>query len=108
MHVRETAVDAVVAHRQLGVLHAEEAEQGGVDVPHVGGIVTIERLVAPLIALTVGGATFDATTAEPVREHIGIVIASLATLGAGHAAELRGPQNERVVQQAALLEIEDE
>ena len=36
------------------------------------------------------------------------MIATLATLGAGHATKLGGPQDDRVLQQASLLEVLDQ
>jgi uncharacterized protein YoaH (UPF0181 family) len=50
----------------------------------------------------------DAAAAEPVGEAIRVVVAALAALRAGHAAELGGPQDDGVVEQAALFEILDQ
>ena len=36
------------------------------------------------------------------------MIASLAALGTGHAPELSGPENDRIVQHSALLQVRDE
>jgi len=75
VHIGEAAVDAVTAVSELGVVDAELVEDGSVYVVAGGGIGAIEGFVAPLIGFTSGGAAFDATTAEPVGEDVGIVVA---------------------------------
>src|SRR5205085_614141 len=67
-----------------------------------------ERLVAPLVAGAVAEAAADAAAAEPVGEAERVVVAAPAALAARHPAELRRPQDERVVEQAALLEVLDQ
>ncbi len=80
MHVRESPVDAVVAIGQLGVVDAELAQDGGVDVVNFRRVLPIERFVTPLVAFAIRGATLDSATAQPIGEDIRIVIPPLATL----------------------------
>ena len=47
----------------------------------------------------------QAAAGEPLRIAPGIVIAAVAALAVGRAAELRRPDDERVIEQAARLEI---
>src|SRR5262249_4074548 len=77
---------------------AEQVEDGGVDVVAIAGVRG--GLVRPLIALAVGDAALDAAAGEPGGEGEGVVVAALAALAAGHAAELRGPQDNGVVERA--------
>ena len=108
VHVREAAVGAVVAEGQLLVVEAEEVQDGGVDVVTLGEALAVGGLVAPFVALSVGDAALDAAAGEPVGEDEGIVVAALAALGAGHAAELGGPEDECVLEHAPILEVLDE
>jgi len=76
--VGETAVDAVVAPGQIRVVDAEEFHHRGMHVVHRGRLVAIERLVAPLVALTVRDAPPDPTATQPVGEHKWVVVSALA------------------------------
>jgi hypothetical protein len=51
MHVRQAAVDAVVAVGELGVVDAEEVQDGGVEVVAAGGI--LGGFVGPFVARAV-------------------------------------------------------
>src|SRR5437867_1849789 len=81
MHVRQTAVDAIVAKRQLLVVDAEQVEYGRVDVVTIGRL--LRRLVRPLIARPIGHAALDAAADKPVCERERIVVAALAALRTG-------------------------
>ena len=87
VHVREAAVGAVVSEGQLLVIEAEEVQDGGVDIVTLGEALAVGRFEAPFVALSVGEAAFDAAAGEPVGEDEGVMVAALAALGAGHAAE---------------------
>ena len=76
------------------------------DVVARGGVVTVGRAEAPLVAFTVSHPAADATPGEPVGEHERVVIASLAALRAGHPAKLGRPEDQRVFEHATLLEVE--
>src|SRR5690606_11984193 len=101
-------VDSVVAEGELLVMDSEALQDGGVDIVNGGGMIPVGGFVAPFVAGADGGAAFDAATGQPVGKDEWIMVAPLAALGAGHAAEFGGPENDRVVQQAALLEVLDE
>ena len=108
MHVGKAAVDAVFAEGEFFVIEAELVEDGGVDVVDLGGVFAVGGFVAPLVAFAVGDAAFDAAAGEPVGEDVLVVVATFAALGRGHAAEFGGPEDEGVVEHAALLEILDQ
>ena len=103
MHIRQAAVDAVVSYGELFMIDAQQVHHRGVDVVAGRGVGAVERLVAPLVALTGDDSALDAAAAEPVGEDIRVVVAAFAALRAGHAAEFGGPQDDRVVEQAALF-----
>ena len=90
------------------MLEAEEPQHRGVNIVDGGGFRSVERLVAPLIALAVRDAAADPGAAQPVGEHEGIVIAAPSRLGTRHPSELGRPDDKRVVEHAALVEILDE
>ena len=90
------------------MIDAEEVEDGGVDVVDLGGVAAVEGFVAEVVAGAVGDAAADAAAAEPVSEAEGVVVAAFAALGAGHAAEFGGPEDEGIVEEPALFEVFDE
>src|SRR5690606_37354629 len=106
--VGEAAVDAVAAVDEALVVDAELVQNCRVDVVTVGRPVAVEGLVRPLVAFAVGDAAADAAAGEPVREDERVVVAAERTLVAGHAAELGRPEDDRVVEHAALLEVFDQ
>ena len=57
----------------------------------------------------VGGAVsesaLDAAPGHPDAEAVGVMIATIAVLGARRASKLGGPNNDRLVQEAPLLEV---
>jgi hypothetical protein len=60
--------------------HAGDGRNGRVDVVHRRGMTSIQRLVTPLVALAASDASLDASSAQPVREDVRIVVASFAAL----------------------------
>ena len=81
------------------MVEAHEVQDGG---PHViDGGLAIDGLIAEVIGAAVGVAAFDAAAGHPDAEAVGIVIAAVAALREGRAAELTGPDDERGIEQAA-------
>ena len=107
MHVGKAAVNAVVAEGELLVVDAEEAKDGGVDVVDFGVMIWVRRLVAPFVARAVGGSAFNSAAGEPIGKDERIVVATLAALGARHAAEFGGPKDNGIFEQAAGFEVLD-
>src|SRR5947208_16003361 len=75
-------------------------------------IVAVDGLVGdfvrPLIARAVADATLEAASGEEGCESKRIVVASFARLATGHAPELGGPVDNRIVEHAAGFEVLDE
>ena len=63
------------------------------------------RLPADLVGRAVARTSLDAAAGHPDEEAVGIVVAAVAFLGDRHAAELAAPDDERGVEQPALLEV---
>ena len=89
---------------ELFVVEAKDVEDSGVEVPHrrrIDGGASAEFVGGPI-----AGRTFDASSHHPEGEAVWIVIAAGGTLLAGgHAPKLAGPENQRVVEQAALFKV---
>src|SRR5881397_3430530 len=59
----------------------------------------------PFVAFAVGSAALDARARQPRNGGAAVVIAAGAALAEGHASKLGGPDHQRVLEQAARLEI---
>src|SRR5579875_4027840 len=70
----------------------------------------LDGVVAEIIGGTVGQAALDGTTGEPHRKTFDMVVAAWSSLALEHwrAAKLTAPDHQRIVQQAALLQIRQE
>src|SRR5258708_30363198 len=103
MHVGQSALDAVLVEAELFVIEAEQMERGGVE------IVAVARMLggfeAQFVARAVAHAALDPAAREPRGERARIVVATLAALRCGLAAELTRADDQRRVEQTALLEI---
>ena len=101
----EACVEALEFDGEAGVVDAGEVEHGGVEVVH--GDDVEDRAVAEFVGGTPCDAGFDAAAGEPHGEGIDVVVAAGA-LAHGGAAEFAAPDDERVVEHAAFLEVFDE
>ena len=105
--VGEAEVAAGVGVGEFFVIEAEEVEDGGVEVVDGGDIDG--GAAAEFVGLAIADAAFDTGAHHPGGEGVGVVIASAgAFLMGGHAAEFGAPDDEDIVQHAALFEIGEE
>ena len=102
MHVRQAPIGAVVADRQASVIDAEQMQNGRVQI--VAG-QRLDGAPAPLVAFSVGHAALDAGAGEPGDRRAAVVIAPLGALAERMPAELGAEDDQRVLEQASLLEI---
>ena len=104
MHVGQAEIAALEAVGQLGVVEAEQVQDRGVqvvDVDLVGGCVEAE-----LVGLAERGAGLHSAAGQPHAETIRVMVAAVvASLDHRSAAELAAPDDQRVVEQAPLLEV---
>ena len=84
-------------------VEAELVQHGGVDVGDV--VAVFDGVEAELVGRAVGDAPLDAAAGHPDREAERMVVAAVGSLRAGRAAELGRPDDDRLVEQAALLQI---
>src|SRR5260370_1983950 len=111
VHIRQPKIAALVAVYQARVIDAQAMEDGGVEVVDVDGIA--DDVVAVIVGLAVADAGLDAAAGEPHAEAAAVMVAAM--IGGGElalavhgAAELSAPEDQGIVQQAALLEVLDE
>src|SRR5215471_17910508 len=91
------------------MIHAEQAEQGGVQ------IVDVNLVGSGAQPDVIGGAdhfaALDAATGHPDAEAVGVVVAAAAnaavgvTVGHGGASEFAAPNHQGAIQQAARFEV---
>ena len=104
VHVGQPALDAVVVVAQPLVVEAEQVQDRGVQV--VDRADVLDRLVAELVGRAVAEARVSRRRRPARREALRVVVAAArALLERRHPAELGHPDDERVVQQAALLQV---
>src|SRR4051812_36155250 len=107
MDVGEPEIAALKAVGELGVIEPEEMENRGLPLVDVDRIV--DGVEAEVIARAEGEPRLDAATGEPHGERLRMMVAAIiAALRHGSAAELTTPDDERVLQHAALFEVLDQ
>jgi hypothetical protein len=73
---------------------------------NVGHIVPVrDRVETQLIGRSLNNPSLDAAAGHPDREAVVMMIAAVGALGTGRPAELGRPDHDRVVEQAALLQV---
>ena len=93
------------------MVDAEEMQDGGVQVMHMHGI--FGHVVAEVVGLAVTGAGLHAAAGHPHGEATRVVVASgfravPFALAGDAAAEFAAPDDERVLEQSASLEVLDQ
>src|SRR5262249_17979933 len=111
MYIRQPEIASLEAVRQARVLDAEAVEDGRVQV------VDVHRVARDVVAVIVGLAELEAganaAAGHPEREAAAVMIAAVVgrsecALAVDRAAGLAAPDDDRIVEQAALLEVADE
>ena len=87
------------------MIDTQQMQYRRVNVVNLSRVVSIQRLVAPLIARAMSDAPSNSATRKPVREDVRIVVPPGGSLRRGHASKFGRPKNDRVVQHAALFEV---
>src|SRR3954447_3951653 len=104
--VGQAEVAAGVAIRQTLVVEPEQVEDRGVQVVIVH--LVLDRGEPELVGPAVADAPLHAAAGQPDRISLGVVVAAVGPLGVRRAAELGAPEDQRVVEQAADLEVGQE
>ena len=91
MDIRQAAVDAIVADGQPSMVDTKKFENRRVDIVDLGGVISIQWLVAERVAFSHGDSAAYTATTQPVGEDERIVITTGTTLTGGHSTEFGGP-----------------
>src|SRR5262245_52389885 len=111
MHIRQPEIASLEAIRQPRVLDPKTLENRRVQV------VNVHRIAGDVVAVIVRLAELDAwanaAAGHPEREAAAVMVAAVIrrgerALAVDGAAELAAPDDECIVEQAALLEVADE
>ena len=103
MHIGQTEIATAVAKRQLFVVEAKQVQQRRMQVVDVHAV--LDRLEAEVVRLTVAHAALRAAAGEEHTEAMRVVVAAVAILAHRRATKLAAPHDQRVIQQAALLQV---
>ena len=106
MHVGQTHVTTAETIRESFVIEPQQVQDRGVQV--VDGCDLIDGMHPKFVSRAVRDSTLHATSGEPHAEALGMMIATIGPSGMRSAAELTGPDDERFIQQSALLEIDEQ
>ena len=107
----ELLVEALELVRQALMVVAHEVHDRGVEVRDVQRV--LDDVVAEVVGLAVDTAALGAAASHPHREAARVVVATVvghaeSALAVDRTAEFSAPDDERVVEHAALLEVLDE
>ena len=108
MNIGQPEIPALELVRQPRVIDAQAVQHRGVQIVHVDRVA--RDVVAEVVGLAVAHARLDAAAGQPDGEAARMMIAAVVVcrqlaLAIDRAAELAAPDDQRVVQQAALLQI---
>ena len=113
VHVRQSEIAALEKVGQLLVVQTQEAEKGGVEVVHRHGV--LGGAEADIVGSSDDLAALDATSGHPDGEAVGVVIAAVPVAASAfgsilewRSAEVASPEDDRVFEEAAALEIGEE
>ena len=80
VNICQSAINSVLPDSQSRMINAQQMQNSGVHVVNLSRVAAIERLVAPFVRRSVRHSATNASAAQPVCEHVGIVIATPAAL----------------------------
>ena len=89
--------------RQLQMIHSHQRENGGVEIVNMHTI--FRGVIAEVVGCAVCEAGLGASTCHEERVAVGVMIAAVTALGNRRAAELAGPDDQRVFKQPASFQI---
>src|SRR5256884_5174538 len=109
--VRDAKVAALERIRKFAVGDAQAAQNRGVEVVNVDRI--FDDIVAVIVGLAIADAGFDSTAGHPDRVAAAVVVTTVVVLfnlalTIDRAPEFPAPDYQRVIKQAASLEVFDE
>ena len=88
------------------MIKTQQVQQRRVEIVNVYGIFAYVE--SEVVGRSVDVTAFDATAGEKHREGSIVVVAAIAALSHGRATEFAAPDDEGIVEKAAVLEVLDE
>jgi len=85
------------------VVQPQGLEEGGLKV--VNGDDVANRGIAEIVGRAVDIPAPEAAASQPERESMAVVVAAVGALGDRQPSKFARPQDDRLVEQAALLEV---
>ena len=95
-HIRQTEISAIVEIGQPGVIQSEQMKNRRVKIVDTRAI--FNRFVTDFIRFAVTRSTTNACARHPGHKTVRVVVASAASLGDGHSAELSAPDYKSAFQ----------
>ena len=110
VHVGEPVMAALIFEGQLRVVDAKEVQNRSVQIVDVDGVG--RDVVGKIIGLAERETWFNSSAGEPNGETAGMMVAAVVfggerALAVDGAAEFAAPDDERVVEEAAMFEVAD-
>src|SRR6187431_341284 len=106
MHIRQTEIAAAESVRQPLMIQPKQMQNRSMQIMH--GRNAFDGMHAKFIRSAKNGAALDAAPGEPHRESFRMMIATIASRRVRRAAELARPDDQRLIEQATLLQILDQ
>src|SRR5262245_20256962 len=107
LHIGQPTLQSIVIVGEPLMVEAEKVKDSRVEV--VDSDDVLHGFVTELVRGAVAEAFLHAGAGQPASETVGIVVASLRSfLEGAHAAKLRTPNDQRVSEQPALLEVDEQ
>src|SRR5438067_824191 len=103
MNVGESEIAACVAVGQPGMIQTEQVEDRGVEVVDVNA--AFHGMMTAVVRCPMGHAGSHSPAGEPHRKTVRMMIGAVGLDGAWRAAEFSAPNDQRVFQKAALLQV---
>ena len=106
--IGEAFLQAVPVEKQVAIVQAQQVQNGGVEIVDAHAI--LHGLESDVVGGAVDGAALGAAAGHPDAEAAGTVVAAglALTLGDRQAPEFPAPDDQRGIQESALLQILDE
>src|SRR5438552_3198042 len=102
-YVRQSEVAAGVAVCELQVIESQHVQDGGVQVMDMHTV--LDSVVAELVGGAVDESGLHTGAGHPDGVAVRVVIAAVCALCPGSAAEFTAPDDERLLQQSARLQV---
>ena len=80
MDVSQTAIESIISPSEFCVIDSQKFHHGCMNIVDGCWMVTVQWLIAPLIAFPIGASAFHTTATEPVGKDKRIMVPSPALL----------------------------